>query len=346
MTTRTRRLVGIDLGIASAHTVRVLDETGQTIAKRKAWPTVASLTDVETTALAGTPEGTRLEVIVEPTGPAWLPIAVFFTRRGHLVHRVSSAKAADLRRFLSRHTKTNGIDADTLARLPLFDPAGLQPLVLPGAEQAALDRRVRATDRLTRAGAEHKRRIKDLARQLLPMIAADRRAWGRRPGRAGTLRRPEHPAPVGIQAAHRTDRQGLPRPPRQRPGAAVGRRRPSLAGPLRRPPRGRVRRSGRRDRHRGPAAARHPSRARRPCRAPRDPLPAGRPRRAGPQPARRRRHRRPRPGRRDRRPHPVPHRQGVPRLHRSDAQGLRDRRHRPQGPADVEGRLLACCAPP
>ncbi len=32
----TRRIVGIDLGIASAHTVRVLDETGTTLAKRKA----------------------------------------------------------------------------------------------------------------------------------------------------------------------------------------------------------------------------------------------------------------------------------------------------------------------
>jgi hypothetical protein len=44
-----RRLVGIDLGIASAHTVRVLDESGATIAKRKAWPTVESLVAVETT---------------------------------------------------------------------------------------------------------------------------------------------------------------------------------------------------------------------------------------------------------------------------------------------------------
>jgi transposase len=164
-----RRLVGIDLGIASAHTVRVLDGEGITIAKRKAWPTVESLTDVESAALADCPAGTGLEVIVEPTGPAWLPIAVFFSARGHVVYRVSSAKAADLRRFLSRHTKTNGIDADTLARLPLFDPAGLQPLELPGADRAALDRRVRATDRLTQAGAEHKRRIKDLVRQLLPM---------------------------------------------------------------------------------------------------------------------------------------------------------------------------------
>jgi hypothetical protein len=138
-----RHLVGIDLGIASAHTVRVLDGASTTVAKRKAYPTVESLGGVETVAMAGCETRTRLEVVVKPTGPAWLPIAVFFAARGHLVFRVSSAKAADLRRFSSRHTKTNDTDADTLARLPLFDPAGLQPLELPGPERAALDRRVR-----------------------------------------------------------------------------------------------------------------------------------------------------------------------------------------------------------
>jgi hypothetical protein len=108
-------------------------------------------------------------VVIEPTGPAWLPVAVFFTGRGHVVYRVSSAKAADLRRFFSRHAKSNSIDADTLARLPLVDPGGLRALQLPERpEQAALDRRVRAADRLTRAGAVHKRRIKDLVRQLMP----------------------------------------------------------------------------------------------------------------------------------------------------------------------------------
>lgn len=164
-----RRLVGIDLGITSAHTVRVLSEDGATVARRKAYPTVASLAEIERVALAGAPAGTRLEVVIEPTGPAWLAIAVFFIPRGHTVYRVSSAKAADLRRFLSRHAKSNGIDAETLARLPLIDARGLRPLALPATpEQAALDRRVRATDRLTRAGAEHKRRIKDLTRQLMP----------------------------------------------------------------------------------------------------------------------------------------------------------------------------------
>jgi transposase len=70
--------------------------------------------------------------VIEPTGPAWLPIAVFFSSRGHRVYRVSSAESADLRRYLSKHAKTNGIDADTLARIPLFHPAGVNPDVSVG----------------------------------------------------------------------------------------------------------------------------------------------------------------------------------------------------------------------
>jgi len=95
------------------------------VCRRRCEPTLASLAGIEAAALAGAPAGTRLEVVLEPTGPAWLPVAVFFAARGHLVFRVSYARAADLRRFLSRHAKSNGIDADTLARLPLIDPGGL-----------------------------------------------------------------------------------------------------------------------------------------------------------------------------------------------------------------------------
>jgi len=51
-----RRLVGIDLGIASAHSVRVLNGEGDSIGEL---PTMRSLTDVETAASAGT----RLEVV-------------------------------------------------------------------------------------------------------------------------------------------------------------------------------------------------------------------------------------------------------------------------------------------
>jgi len=164
-----RRLVGVDLGIASRHSVRVLEAGGRVVGQSSCVPAVESLAGVEQAALAGAPDGTRLAVVFEPTGPAWMPIAVFFARRGHAVYRVSSAKAAGLRRFLRRHAKTNGIDAETLARMPLADPRGLQQLELPGPDAAALDRRVRACGRLTEAASTHKVRINDLVRQLMPM---------------------------------------------------------------------------------------------------------------------------------------------------------------------------------
>jgi hypothetical protein len=138
-----RRLVGIDLGITSAHTVRVLDGGGGVIARRKAVPTVASLTEIEQTALAGTPPGTRLEVVLEPTGPAWLPVACPW-RCASLpadtactgVYRVSSAKAHDLRRVLSRHAKSNGIDWDR-RRHPGPAAAGRPGRVAPGCTRSS-----------------------------------------------------------------------------------------------------------------------------------------------------------------------------------------------------------------
>ena len=154
MSERTvRRLVGMDLGIASAHTVRVLDGDGNLVKAARCVPAVASLTVLEQTALAGAPAGTVLEVVIEPTGPAWLPIAVFFTARGHRVFRVSSAKAADLRRVPVRGTPS------PTASTPIPWPGcrwstrpGCTRWSWPTAGAAALDRRVRACDRLTQAG--------------------------------------------------------------------------------------------------------------------------------------------------------------------------------------------------
>lgn len=70
--TSARRAVGLDPGIATAHTAQVLDETGAVVTKRRVFPTVESVTELAQAALAGEPEGVRLEVAIEPTGPAWL----------------------------------------------------------------------------------------------------------------------------------------------------------------------------------------------------------------------------------------------------------------------------------
>lgn len=163
-----RRIVGLDLGVATDHTAVVLDESGAELARRRVQPTRASFEALRAVALAGTEQAAVLEVVMEPTGPAWLPVAVFFAAAGDRVHRVSSQRAADLRRYFRRHHKTNRIDATTLARMAVMEGHALRPVELARGDAAALDREVRVTERLTEEIATRKVRIRDLARQLMP----------------------------------------------------------------------------------------------------------------------------------------------------------------------------------
>lgn len=167
-----RRIVGLDLGVATDHTAVVLDESGRELARRRVQPTRGSFEALRTVALAGAENQTVLEVVMEPTGPAWLPVAVFFGAAGDRVHRVSSQRASDLRRYFRRHHKTNRIDATTLARMAIVEGDALRPVELARGDAAALDREVRVTERLTEEIATRKVRIRDLARQLMPTSAS------------------------------------------------------------------------------------------------------------------------------------------------------------------------------
>jgi hypothetical protein len=66
-------------------------------------------------------------VVMEPTRNAWVPLAAWFRRRGATVVLVPSEQSADLRAYYAKHTKTDRLDAELLARLPLLHPDGLHP---------------------------------------------------------------------------------------------------------------------------------------------------------------------------------------------------------------------------
>jgi hypothetical protein len=83
----TRNIGNSRYELPSAHAVAVVDET--VVVRRRCRPRLDSLTALEAAALTGAEAGTRLEVVIEPTGPAWLPVAVFFIRRGHTVSDVA-----------------------------------------------------------------------------------------------------------------------------------------------------------------------------------------------------------------------------------------------------------------
>lgn len=65
-----RRIVGLDLGVATDHTAVILDESGAELARRRVQPTRSSLEMLRDAALAGADPDTMVEVVIEPTGPA------------------------------------------------------------------------------------------------------------------------------------------------------------------------------------------------------------------------------------------------------------------------------------
>src|SRR5215203_4600262 len=68
------------------------------------------------------PEGTELAdllVVMEPTRNAWVPLAAWFRRRGASVVLVPPERSADLRRYYAKHTKSDRLDSQLLARLPM-----------------------------------------------------------------------------------------------------------------------------------------------------------------------------------------------------------------------------------
>ncbi len=340
-----RRIIGMDLGVVSDHVVAICDHTGTTLAKRRCRPTRSSLEAIEAAALAEAPEGTRLEVVSEPTGAAWMPVAVFFCRRGHTVYRVSSQKAADLRRFLSRHAKSNAIDALTLARLAIVDPEHLVALELPSAELAALTRRARAADALTEQIAARKTRLRELARHAITVDTVFTNKIGN--ADIAVLERYGDPRAI-LRLGPKRLASFIARVSRGQHGAA--RAAAWLA----------VARDALELYDAEPAVpladiaaelateAPHPAvgdRARHPCACPGAGLRQGRSDRTGPQPARGGRGRRTHVGGGDGQPRPLHQRGRLQGLHWPRSPGQRHRRCRRQGPGHVEGGLVAPARP-
>jgi transposase len=135
------RYIGLDLALTTAHKAVVIDERGQTITPVISITTsAAALGQLFRRAREGVSEDEPLVVVMEPTGMAWFPIAVYCQRQGVVVYLVNSQQVADLRRYYQKHAKSDRIDARVLARLPLVSPEKLHPLQLISADQLACQR--------------------------------------------------------------------------------------------------------------------------------------------------------------------------------------------------------------
>lgn len=152
-----QRYVGVDLGIRTRHRAVVLDgleRRGRTFSVEVSREGFEKLLARATDGVQG-----PVRFVLEPTGVAWLPLAAYVGSAGHYVYLVKPQQASDFRKCLRKHTKTDSVDADALARLPQMYPERVYPLVLPTADQTTLRRLVKRRDRLTCEIGNSKRRI-------------------------------------------------------------------------------------------------------------------------------------------------------------------------------------------
>ena len=147
------RTIGIDLAIQGPHKAIVADERGRYVTPvLQLFPQVESLDRLISQAREGA-QDSELLVVMEPTGMAWFPIAVYMARRNIPCWLVSSQQVADLRRYYKRHAKSDRIDVRILARLPLINPEKLHRLALPSATAMACQRGCKELDRLSTRAA-------------------------------------------------------------------------------------------------------------------------------------------------------------------------------------------------
>ena len=166
------RTIGIDLALKADHRAVVVDEQGRFVTPvLKVSTRAEALDQLLTQARVGEP-GCALSAVLEPTGMAWFPVAVYLIRQGVTVYLVNGPQVADLRRYYQHHAKSDRIDARVLAKLPLHSPETLHELRLGHAVALACQRGCTQADRWSAEITAIKTRFKALVRFAWPGIDA------------------------------------------------------------------------------------------------------------------------------------------------------------------------------
>lgn len=161
------RCVGIDLGLRGSHKAVALDEGGNVCGRLSFNTCPEGFKALLSFCFQG---GSLPTVVMEPTGLAWFPLAVFLKARCPKVTlvRAKQQKVAALRRVISGNAKSDRIDALSLAKLVFVDAENLQPMAMPNPGIQRLDRKTRRRDKLAASIGSRKTRVANLMLGLFP----------------------------------------------------------------------------------------------------------------------------------------------------------------------------------
>ena len=159
--------VGIDLSRSGSHQVNCLDEQAKPCDSFSFDSSLEGLEKLEKHLFSN---GSAPTIVFEPTGLAWIPLAVYLRAR-HPECRLVKArlqKVAALRRYLRSHTKSDRVDGLALAKMPFIDSEQLDEAYLPPAKYHALQRLTRQREHLMKSITIRKNRIGSIINGYLP----------------------------------------------------------------------------------------------------------------------------------------------------------------------------------
>jgi transposase len=159
-----KRHIGLDLGVKSKSKVYIIDQAGEKVRPEfSIWTNPQGLDYMMEQALKGASKDILLDLTMEPTNVAWFGAAVYLRRKYPQVsiYRVKSEKAQDLRKFYRKHTKTDALDAQTLAKMPVVDSDSLQEVYIRPKKILALHTRCKQRAKLVKEATAKKNSISD-----------------------------------------------------------------------------------------------------------------------------------------------------------------------------------------
>lgn len=163
------RRVGLDLALKGEHVAAVAEDHRLVGKPFRVQMTQEGFEELVRRASAGQ-NAKPLEFVLEPTGNVWVPVAALLHAQGHQVVMVRPQKSADLRKFYRRHTKTDGIDACSLARVPAVDSEGTHPWCPVEPDILHLRRVLKQRHRFVDQARAHKLRLHSLLQLTNPHL--------------------------------------------------------------------------------------------------------------------------------------------------------------------------------
>ncbi len=157
--------VGIDLGLKGMNEACLLEENGHRLRFRfsNLPDSLAQLSD-----WVSRQNKTIGGFVMEPTGSSWIPVTHWLIAQGYTVYLLKPDKSYALRQFYHKHTKTDLLDAEVLAKVPLVDSEGIFPYQVPSEKVTALKQLGKTRQLFVDLAAAQEKRIQALCDQLLP----------------------------------------------------------------------------------------------------------------------------------------------------------------------------------